>query len=147
MDESSLTTCIFSLGRCGLGRGEQLRTILRGDPIRTRPQIGQRKEIRNSTGMEGEKESKIGDPLVHQRTFVRQKITRHGIDTTTKPIATPVGVHGGVSPRSCPCSIPTHRRSLTVATKRDTSTIARPQMTTQENADSPSTLTQPKEVQ
>ena len=32
-------------------------------------------------------ESKTGDLLVHQQTFVKQMLTKHGIDTTTKPIA------------------------------------------------------------
>ena len=38
-------------------------------------------------GMEVEMESKTGDLLVHQQTFVRQMLTKHGIDTATKSIA------------------------------------------------------------
>ena len=37
-------------------------------------------------GMEIERESKTGDLLIHQQSFVRQLLTKHGIDRTSKPM-------------------------------------------------------------
>ena len=37
-------------------------------------------------GMEIERESKTGDLLIHQQSFVRQLLTKHGIDRNSKPM-------------------------------------------------------------
>ena len=78
--------------------------------------------------------------------YKRQKTRIFGIDTRTKPIVTPVGVHGGINPGSCTCSISTHRRNLTVVTRYKTSTIPKTCMTTLKAPDSSVTSIQ-KEIQ
>ena len=97
-------------------------------------------------GMDWEGGSSL-DHLEHQSMYNRQKTVIFGIDTTTKQIVTPVGVHGGINPRSCTCSISTHRRrNLTVATTRKASTIPKTCMTTLKATDSSVTSIQ-KEIQ